>query len=91
MLAACLDTEGDEGFEALLLELAPYLRWPFVVHMVEAFFDDAPGSAQQWCVRPGAQAVEYRTFSQQKEQPDKPQQSPAAPAAAAPAAAPTAQ
>ena len=47
---------GDEGFEALLGELAPLLATPLIILASELISDS--GSAQLWRIAPGASEVE---------------------------------
>jgi hypothetical protein len=56
---AVLQRDGDEGFAALLLALAPHLETPLTVQVVDCEHHHFYG-AQEWTVRPGAGSVEVK-------------------------------
>src|SRR4029077_21049542 len=60
-LAALYEQKGEQGFVALLLDLAPCLETPLTIQAIEYDFDEFH-IAREWIIQPGARAVETRTM-----------------------------
>ncbi len=58
-LAALYEQKGEQGFAALLGDLAPCLETPFTIQATEYDFDEFH-IAQEWIVQPGAKDVEIK-------------------------------